>query len=162
MLLLAFAAAAPAPSCKVEDAHYVLRGTPMVAAWFHDVDSGEDWPSGLALGIHFGHSGRTLWWLPWNGGTDGTHHIASTTDVTLPGWRPPNPDDGPRPHGNVDYFGTDASYTLIDHVPERGELAPAHFLLPQLAQIAWNHGQDPTDNAPEQFFDLVACKPQAS
>ncbi len=56
---------------------------------------GPDWPSHVALGVHYEGSGATFWWLPWNGGSNGLQNIASTEDVTVKGWRPPSPDGGP-------------------------------------------------------------------
>src|SRR5947209_683805 len=107
--LIALAAASTA-QCPVEHAHYVLRNNPAVTAYFRDVDSGSDWPSRLALAVHDAGSGKTFWWLPWLGGTDGLQNVASTNDVTRSGWRPPNPDGGPRPYGDRQYIGTDAAY----------------------------------------------------
>lgn len=89
-MLAFFVIAAAAPlQCPTENARYVLRNAPEVTAHFRAVDSGPDWPSGLALAVRFGRSGHTYWWLPWNGGTDNRQNIASTTDVTVPDGDPP-------------------------------------------------------------------------
>lgn len=145
--------------CKVDHARYALRTAPDITATFAPVESGRDWPSQLAFRLHLGATGRTYWFLPWNGGTDGRQHLASTTDVASPGWTPPSPDDGPRPIGDTDYLGMDASYAVLDSVPKRGGRAPAHILLPNLGAALWYQPQmlDPRDTAPRQFFDLVAC-----
>jgi hypothetical protein len=148
--LLALAAISTA-GCPAERAHYVLRGWPDVTAYFRAVDSGDAWPSQLALAIHSKESGKTTWWVPWQGGTDGRTNIASTTDVLKPDWRPPNPDDGPRPHGDRLFITTDAAYKIMGGIPRRGEAAPVHMLNP-------NAGGSRDDIFPvRQFFDLVRC-----
>ena len=148
--LLAFAAATIA-SCPVDRAQYILRHNPDVTAYFRPVDSGPEWPSGIALAIHHKKSGKTFWWLPWNGGTDGLQNVASTEDVTAKGWQAPSPDGGPRPYGNRQYLGADAAYNLIGHVPNRGEPAPAHMLFPNSA------GSGDEAFLTKEFFDLVGC-----
>ena len=146
--------------CKVDHARYVLRTSPNITAHFAPVDTGSDWPSRLAFRIHLGATGRTYWFLPWNGGTDGRQHLASTTDVDRPGWMPPSPDGGPRPIGDTDYIATDASYGVLSSVPQRGAQAPAHILLPNLGDALWHQPTllDPRETAPKQFFDLIGCR----
>lgn len=156
MLGLLVLAATSIASCPVERARYLLRDNPDVTAYFRQVDSGPDWPSGLALAVHNRKSGKTYWWLPWNGGTDSLQNIASTEDVTTEGWRPPNPDGGPRPYGNRQYVGTDASYNVLGAVPRRGELAPVHMLFPDSA------GAGDTVFPIKEFFDLVTCPAKGS
>jgi hypothetical protein len=104
--------------------------------------------------IHFAKSGRTYWFLPWSGGSDGLQHLASTTDVEATGWRAPSADGGPRPLGDLDYIGVDGSYRVIENMPRRGRPAAAHFLLPNLGDRVWHSNHDA---APKQFFDLVSC-----
>ena len=147
-LVLAAAASAECPS---ERAQYVLRRWPDVTAYFRAVDSGNDWPSQLALAIHSKKTGQTTWWVPWQGGTDGRTNIASTTDVTRRDWRPPNPDDGPRPLGDRQFLTTDSSYNIMEGVPQRGKPAPAHMLNPDA-------GSSRDEVFPvKQFFDFVGC-----
>ena len=153
--LLAFVAAVVAP-CPVERAQYVLRHHPDWTASYRGVDSGSDWPSGLALAIHRRTSGETTWWLPWNGGTDGLQHIASTEEVTAKGWKPPSPDGGPRPQGDRQYLGFDAAYDLIDRVPRVGDPAPSHMLFPNSA------GAGDKTFGWRGFFDLVGCRAEPS
>lgn len=161
--LVMVAAAASLGSCKVEDAVYQQRSAPSISARFLTVASGPDWPSGLVLQMHFGKSGRTYWWLPWNGGTNGQQNLASTTDVTAPGWKPPHPEDGrARPLGDVSYIGMDAQYNVMQAVPRRGDLAPAHFLVPDLSQALWYRTPpDARDRDARQFFDLASCSDKA-
>lgn len=158
MLIMLTLAAASLATCRVESARYAMRTAPGITAYFKRVNSGPDWPNGLALATHFAATGRTYWWLPWNGGTDDLQNVSSTTDVTVAGWKPPSPDGGPRPLGDLEYLATDAGYKVIDAVPERGDIAPAHILLTHLGDRVW-HGPNVNarDSAPKQFFDLVAC-----
>ncbi|MEO8314706.1 MAG: hypothetical protein ABI645_07920 [Pseudomonadota bacterium] len=153
------AMAANLGSCKAEDAHYQQRSEPSITATFLPMERTRDWPSGLAVKMHFRESGRTYWWLPWNGGTDGQRHLASTTDVTAPGWKMLSPDDGSqRPLGDVSYIGMDAKYNVIQGVPRRGEIAPAHFHVPDLRVALWYRTPpDKRDADSGQFFDLVSC-----
>jgi hypothetical protein len=148
-------AAASATQCPAENGHYVLRHVPDVSAHFREVDSGPDWPSGLALAVRSKKSGLVTWWLPWNGGTNNLQNLASTTDVSAPGWRPPNPDGGPRPLGNRQFLALDADYNIMPSVPRLGRPAPAHFLIPE-------SGSSGDRVFPEkQFFDLVSCSADA-
>ena len=159
-MLALLVAAMAGLSCPVDTAEYVLRGDPGVTASFRPVDSGPDWPSGLALWIRIARTGQDSWWLPWNGGTDDKQNLASTSDVMAPGWRPPSPDGGPRPAGDIEYIGMNRDYDVADAVPRRGERAPAHFLLPHLGEALWYHGKPPHADRPgKRFFDLVACTP---
>lgn len=157
MFMLAALATAATKTCRVEDAHYALRKKPAVTATFRPVKSSPDWPADVALGIHFGDTGRTYWWLPWAGGTDDKQNVASTTDVTQPGWSPPSPDSGSRPLGNMEYVGTNARYDVIDSIPRLGGVAPAHMLFTSLGDTAWHRSTTQRDSAPKQFFDLIGC-----
>jgi hypothetical protein len=153
-MFLTLVSAAALATCRVDHARYVLRTAPGVTADFRPINSGADWPSGLVLTIQFSKSRRAYWFLPWDGGTNDVQYLASTTDVDQPGWRPPSPDGGPRPLGDLEYLATGADYRLTDHVPKVGDQAPAHFLLPNLGDRTWHSNHD---DAPKQFFDLVSC-----
>jgi hypothetical protein len=144
-------AAVSLSQCPVERAHYVLRHNSNVTAYFRQVESGRDWPSGLALAIHHKSSGKTSWWLPWLGGTDGLQNVASTENVMAKGWQPPSADGGPRPYGDRQYLGTDARYNILSDWLRRGTIAPAHMLFPNSAS-----SRD-TVFPTKQFFDLVSC-----
>jgi hypothetical protein len=165
MMLLALAAAVASLSCTVERARYSMRTAPDITASFRDVDTAkaangwDDWPSHVAFRIHIGKTNRTYWFLPWPGGTNDLQNLASTTDVDAPDWKPPNPDGGPRPLGDFDYIATDAQYNVIDDIPRRGGIAPAHILIPGLGDSLWHQSADPSrrEGAPKQFFDLVGC-----
>lgn len=158
MLFIAALSLVATKACTVENAQYAMRKKPSITATFRSIESGREWPAGVALAIHFGDSGRTYWWLPWPGGTDGKQNVASTTDVTRPNWQPPSPDGGPRPLGNMEYIATNARYDVIDDIPRRGGVAPAHMLFSTLGDAAWHWSTTQRDSAPKQFFDLVGCK----
>lgn len=148
--LLAFAALSAA-ECPTERAQYSLRGRPDISASFRSIESGKDWPSHVALAIRSGATGKTTWWLPWQGGTDGRTNIAVTTDVTMPDWAPPSPDDGPRPFGDRQFIATDSNYTVMGGVPRLGEPAPAHMLNPEAG------GSGDYIFPVKQFFGFVGC-----
>ncbi|MEG8039357.1 hypothetical protein QP166_08385 [Sphingomonas sp. LR60] len=141
------------PTCAVERAHYALRHHPEVTAAFHPVESGADWPARVALTVRNAEAKTTSWWLPWDGGSNGLQNIASTDDPNAPGWHPPSPDGGPRPHGDREFIGMDAQYLVLSAAPKRGARAPAHFMLP-----ASGGSQDDVFRI-RQFFDLVGCTP---
>ena len=151
MIGLLAVAASVTSGCPAERAHYALRGRTEIMAYFRAVESGDDWPSHLALAIHSSQTGQTTWWVPWQGGTDGQTNIASTTDVMSPEWRPPDPDDGPRPHGDRQFLTTDASYKINEVIPLRGQAAPAHMLIPD------SGGSQDHIFPAKQFFDFVGC-----
>lgn len=152
MIGVLLVAAAATSSCPVERAKYAFRNDPSVTAYFRSVDSGPDWPSYIALAVHYQKTGRTFWWLPWNGGSDGLQNVASTEDVTAKDWSPPSPDGGPRPFGNRQYIVTDPSYNVMNRVPVRGDPAPGHMLFPDSA------GSGDTAFLNRQFFDFVGCR----
>ncbi len=157
-MLAALLISAAVAVCPIEQAQYALRTEPTVVASFTPVDKVRDWPSGLAMRID--SHGHRYWFLPFDGGTDGRQNLASTLDVTQPGWRPPSPDGGPRPIGNVEYLGFDTSYLLLFGAPKRGDRAPSHILLPHLDD-SLRHAPSgiERDSIPRQFFDLVGCRP---
>jgi hypothetical protein len=147
-------------TCNVEAARYRLRGVPHVTAQFRDTDTGPDWPAGVTFQIKLKTSGRSYWFIPWEGGTADLRHMASAENVLDKGWHPPDPDGAKgRPYADLDYVGTDAHYNVIGHIPHRGETAPTHILLLNLGDVL-NH-QAHEEFLPQQFFDLVSCsKPQ--
>jgi hypothetical protein len=153
----ATALAVAAMMCLVDDAHYTLRHAEGVTMSFLDMTVTQDWPLGLAAVIHFNESGRTYYFLPWNGGTNGQQNMAHTTDVTKPDYTLPSPDGGPGRRGDIVYLATDANYDIINHAPNHGEPASAHILLPDLREVTWYGDVDARDGAPKEFFDLDGC-----
>ncbi|WP_369936290.1 hypothetical protein [Xanthomonas tesorieronis] len=157
-MLLNLALALVAGHCTVDRARYALRGDPALTARFVVVESGAAWPTHLALRLQSARSGRAHWFLPADGGSDGRQLLASITDPTVSGWRPPDPDGGPRPLGDAEYIGADADYTLLDRAPRRGDEAPVHFLLPELRELLWYRTPaDQRERSARQFFDKVGC-----
>ena len=157
--VLILAVVSPTLICTVENAHYRQRSAPSITARFQDVESGPDWPSRLALEMRFGDSGRSYWWLPMNGGSNGEPFLASTSDVTSPDWQAPSPDDRrDRPLGDVHFIATDASYQILSSAPAKGGPAPAHFLIPDLREARWSRTPpDKREGDARQFFDLTGC-----
>jgi hypothetical protein len=156
-MLAALLVSAAVTACPIEQARYALRTEPVVTAVFTRVDSGRDWPTGLAMRID--SHGHLYWFLPFGGGTGGAQYLASTLDVTRPDWTPPNPDGGPRPLGSLDYLGFDATYRVLGDVPRRSDAAPAHILLPGLSDRLWHAPPGAErDAVPRQVFDLVRCE----
>ncbi|MEH3121216.1 MAG: hypothetical protein PGN16_04415 [Sphingomonas phyllosphaerae] len=151
MIVLITLAAVALHSCPVERARYTLRHHPEVTGVFRYIESGDEWPNRIVLTVHDVRAKTTSWWLPWDGGTDGLQNIASTEDPDAPGWHPPDPDGGPRPHGDRQFIGTDARYVVANAAPRLGQRAPAHFLLPD------SGGSHDTAFPVRQFFDLVGC-----
>lgn len=145
-------AAVSVASCPVENARYELRGAPGVTARFHTVRRTPDWPTGLALRVRVAKSGRSYWFLPWQGGTNQKTNFAWVRESNSPIQFQPVRRD-------MEMFATDASYNLHTQVPKAHSLAPAHMLLPDLGNIAWYSTTDlHRDSLPRAFFDLVSCE----
>ncbi len=162
-VFLTFAVLSSAPaSCPLERARYGLRNAPGFTAEFRPVVISADWPAGVALIVRSKASGRTYDFLPYQGNGVGTlGHLASTHDVTGPGWAPPGPDDGKaRPLGDLDYMTLDATYGVAaEPVLRHGASAPAHLLIPDLQHAFWYRTpSDARESAPTAFFDLVGCE----
>jgi hypothetical protein len=153
--MLAFLFAVMTTPCPVERAHYTLRTMPSLTASFNDVPIDEDWRAGVAFGIRSSSSGRTYWFLPANGDPD---ILASTTDIAKPNWRPPSPDGGIRPLGDMQLLTFDADYNVLDDIPRRDAPAPAHILIPDLREAFWYRTPgDKREGSAKQFFDLTGC-----
>lgn len=169
-VLLTFAMLSGAPaSCPLEQAHYALRGAPGVTAGVRPVAKSADWPVGLAVFVRVDQvgpgaaraPGRTWWFLPYSGNGQGVRgHLASTHDVTAPGWTPPDPDSGrERPLGDLDYMMLDGDYGFLEtSIPRTDRAAPAHLLIPDLQQALWYRPPEgERTGVPLAFFDLTAC-----
>jgi len=150
LLLAMSAAAAPAP-CPVERAAYVLRGQPGFTAEFHPVATNRDWPLGIALAVHAAKTGRTFWFLPWNGGTDDRMHLRW---VRVAGDRL----DGKSVPPEEEFLALDREDDFLSHVPAMGGAAPARFVLPGFARELWYATAiDERDVMTQAFFDLASC-----
>ena len=151
-MLSALVLAASIASCTVENARYGLRGAPGVTARFYTVQSTPDWPTGLALGVRVAKTGRSYWFLPWQGGTDQKTNLAWVRESNSPARLQPVRRD-------MEMFATDASYNLHAQVPRLHEIAPVHMLLPGLSHLAWYSTTDVhRDSLPRAFFDLTGCE----
>lgn len=151
LLLAASAATAPA-ACQVERAGYALRGQPGFTAEFHPVATNRDWPLGIALAIHAAKTGRTYWFLPWNGGTDDRLHLRW---VRVSGDRL----DGKSIALDQDLLLIDRNDDFIASVPPRDGGAPARFVVPGFARQLWYATVlDERDSMTQAFFELVSCR----
>ena len=135
----------------VERAHYTLRGRATDHRPISCRQRGRLAES-FAGGISSSLTGRNHFVGSLAGGhlTDGPT-LLPPADVTKPGWRPPNPDDGPRPLGDRQLLTMDASYNVLESVPQQGKAAPAHMLNPDAGS-----SQDRIFPV-KQFFDFVDC-----
>ncbi|MHA6723551.1 hypothetical protein [Sphingomonas sp. RS2018] len=82
--MLTIAALLLAAACPTERADYRLSADPSITARFHAVARSEDWPSGVALQVRFGKTGRSYWFIPWQGGTDGRTNMARVRETSSP------------------------------------------------------------------------------
>ena len=151
-LLLALASVAPPPApCPVERAGYILSGQPDFTAEFHPVASNVDWPSGVALAIHSAKTGRTWWFLPWGGGTDGRQHMRWVR-VAGDGL------DGLRISADQDFLAVDQMFEFIADLPKMGRVGPMHFVLPGLDRQLWYASPiKERENMRQAFFHLLQC-----
>jgi hypothetical protein len=154
MLIELLLAAAPPATCPVERARYEMRARPSITARFHRVVKTEDWRTGLALEIRIGASGRTYWFLPWNGGTNGKTNVRWVQELNSILMEETALDS------DLDFFSTDAAYVFHGVVPTAGDAAPAHLFLPDLGYALWYRTPgNRRDSAERSFFDLTDCAP---
>lgn len=148
LLLLA---ASSSTLCAAEAAQYVLRDDRAITARFYRVPVTKDWRTGLTLRVHVGKSGRSYWFLPWQGGTNDQINLAWVREKNTPLQH-----QGVRQ--DMEFFETDAAYRFIHEVPQAGSQAPARLLLPHLGELAWysTHYTE-RDSIPKAFFDRVSC-----
>jgi hypothetical protein len=102
------------------------------------------------------------WWLVWEGGTAGGHHLASTGLVSGANWRPPDPESSAnRPLGDLVLIVAEADYSIRREAIVRGAPAPAHLLIPDLREATWYRvAPDQRVDESRQFFDLIRCDGQ--
>lgn len=143
--------AAAVGTCPVEDAEYRLRGTADVTARFYAVQKSVDWNSGLAFRVHVARSGRSYWFLPWQGGTDGRTNLAWVKERSAPIQLQSERRD-------LQFFAMDASYAIAAAIPKQGQPAPDRILIPDLSRLIWTSTTDPNrEDIPRAFFDLTTC-----
>jgi hypothetical protein len=152
-LSLALLLSAASTPCPAEQGEYRLRGDASVTARFHPVETTRDWRTGLALRVRVGSTGRSFWFLPWQGGTDGRSNLAWVRERNSPIQIQSARED-------IEFFITDENYTFDSAVPHRGGAAPAHMFLPGLTRLAWMSSTSASrDSVARAFFDLVSCAP---
>jgi len=142
--LLAALAAASTP-CPIENARYRMHDN-AVTARFRTVDRTSDWPAGVALEVEVSRPERSLWFLPWQGGTNQRTNVAQVRESGSGSADQPIRTD-------FEMFTTDADFRLDSTVPHAGQMAPAHLFILYLNEY--------DRSFPRAFLDLVACTPPA-
>jgi hypothetical protein len=157
VLTLAPVAASADLNCTIDHARYVLRGAPEYSVGFHVIGDYDTLVSNLALFVHSGKSDRTFWFF-FDQGSARYIYLHSTTDVLAPDWRPPDPDGGDRPLGQMHYIpaSADLSFSLV--LPQSGQPAPSYILLPDLPDVMWYRVREPRESVPLAFFQLSDCE----
>lgn len=143
--------AASVLSCPVENARYELRGETGVTARFYVVPRSSDWPTGLALRVRVERSGRSYWFLPWQGGTDQKTNLAWVRERN-------SAIQHQTIRRDIEFFTMDGAYNPGPEVPKAHGSAPAHMLIPGLGSLAWYSTTHASrDSIPRTFFDLTGC-----
>ena len=158
ILTFGFASTAFAKTgCPTERARYELMGSPGFTAGFLPQARRPGWLTDVAFFVRSSQSGKTFWFL-FDRGSAQYINMISTTDVTTPGWAPPDPDGGVRPLDEMHYLAADKALKFDPDLPSQGAPAPAYVLLPDLAENL-RHGQKSGagEHAPTEFFKLVGC-----
>ena len=151
-MLFTMLLAASSAICPVEKAEYKLRGAEGVSARFHAVKRTPDWPSGLALQVQVAGSGRSYWFLPWQGGTDGKTNLAWVKERR-------SPIQFQEVRRDIEFFAADESYGIVSEIPQAGLMAPARIFIPGLGRLAWFSTTDQNrDSIPRAFFDFATCR----
>jgi hypothetical protein len=138
--------------CPIQQAEYQSRDDPSVTATFYQVPRRPDWPSGLALRVRVAKTGRSYWFLPWQGGTDGRTHLAWVRERNAP-------IEIQRDRQDMEFFTTNESYDFNAEVPRQGGIAPTHMFIPDLTNLAWHSSTGQRrDQIPRSFFDATGCR----
>jgi hypothetical protein len=154
--LLGVAAAGLHASCPIGRATYTARDGAGLTASFHDIGKRLGWLSPLALGVQSARTRRTFWFL-FDRGAARRINLISTGDVTQAGWRPPLPDGGMRPLGEMPYLAANADLAFDEHVPTAASPAPKYILLPELPE-ALAHRASPPESVKLAFFQYEGCR----
>ena len=147
--------AAP-PDCPLEKAHYVIRDEQGMTAGFRSGQAGAE--PDIFFFVRSESRNKTAWFLPYRASGPGiTTHLASTTDITAPGWRP----DGPKSLGDLDYAVTDDDGRPVpDFWFHQGAKAPAHILIPRLQDVLlYGAPSDSHEGLSLAFLDFDTCDP---
>jgi hypothetical protein len=144
--------AASSALCPAENAEYRLHGSADVTARFYAVHKTPDWPGGLALRFHVARSGRSCWFLPWQGGTDGKTNLAWVRERDSPIQFQGQGTD-------IEFFAMDQSDNIASEIPKLGSAAPARLLIPGLGNLAWQSTADQNrDSIRRAFFHFAVCR----
>lgn len=161
-LLAACLAAIPAvaaPSCPVEQAHYVSMADQQWTAGFRRIGKRPGWISSVAFFVRSARTKRSYWFM-FDQGSARYVNLISTFDVEQPGWHPPGP-DGPssdRPLGEMHYLSADEQLAFSLDIPLQGTPAPIYILLPDLPEVMWYRTLPmEREGAPLAFFKLWSC-----
>jgi len=151
MIATLLAAAGGSAACPREMTDYRMRGDPGVTARFYRVERTRNWTAGVALRVHVAATGRSFWFLPWQGGTDHRTNLAWVRER-----HSPIQYQGAR--RDLEIFAADASYAFNPDVPRAGDTAPAHLFLPDLTDLAWHAStSERRDTIARSFFDAASC-----
>jgi len=143
-------------SCPVEHARYTMMDGSKFSAGFRAIPKTPDWLSDVAFFVHSGETDRTFWFL-FDAGSGRHIYMHSTTDATKPGWRPPAPDGGERPLGQMLYLAANADLAFSLKLPASEQPAPTYVLLPDLPDVMWYRVPEPRESTPLAFFKLTGC-----
>jgi hypothetical protein len=136
-LALSVASLPAGQPCRVEDATYTLSADPAFTAGFRSRPPIAGWLTDVFFYVRSAKSGRTYWFM-FDEGSARYVTLISTTDVTRPDWRPPSPDGGPRPLGDMTYIAADRQLRFQQReIPKRRDVAPYYVLLPDLPEKLW-------------------------
>ena len=146
--------AAPAfATCPIAGSSFA--GPRGAVAIFRYVGRYSGWPSDIALGVRSGQ-GRPTHWFLFDRGAARYINLISTTDVTSRNWKPPTPDGGERPLGDMHFVSTTASLAVVHGIPNSRDAAPSRLFLPDLPEVL-AHRASPPEDVQLFFFKLVRC-----
>lgn len=152
-MLLAALLATVTVACPTERAQYRLSSDASVTAEFFPVPRTADWAGGVALRVRFGKTGRSYWFVPWQGGTDGRTNMAWVRERG-------DPIAGQSVREGIEIVTTDADHRIHEAIPRATRPAPRHILLLGLRTLTWYRTpHDRRDDARRGFFDRTGCRP---
>jgi hypothetical protein len=124
-------------------------------ATFRYIGRRAGWFSDLALGIRAAKGHLTHWFL-FDRGAARYVNLISTTEVTRKDWKPPSPDGGNRPLGEMRFVAATRDLRILGVVPNSRDTAPVFLLLPDLPEVLAHRAQPP-ENVGLFFFKLAHC-----
>lgn len=82
--------------------------------------------------------------------------LISTTDILVKGWRPPEPDGGDRPLGDMPIMIAGGGFIFNFDIPRKRAARPEYLLLPHLPEALEMQARPP-ERAPLDFFRFDHC-----